>query len=102
MLADVCLQERIFALCYLLMAYILAVVFISSMTSAMTRPGELRFSQALSSSKDRMRKLHAESCRRLYLITGIQAGHQRVLRWFLIDAWPCKGRASFLPCSQHS
>lgn len=40
------------------MAYILAVVFISSMTSAMTR---------------------------LYLITGIQAGHQRVLRWFLID-----------------
>ena len=37
MLAEVSLQERIFAFCYLLMAYILAVVFISSMTSAMTR-----------------------------------------------------------------
>ncbi|CAE7237412.1 unnamed protein product, partial [Symbiodinium sp. CCMP2456] len=60
-LYPVTVEERIFAFCYLLMAYILAVVFISSMTSAMTR---------------------------LYLITGIQAGHQRVLRWFLIDAWP--------------
>ncbi|CAE7236232.1 SKOR [Symbiodinium sp. KB8] len=57
-LYPVTVEERIFAFCYLLMAYILAVVFISSMTSAMTR---------------------------LYLITGIQAGHQRVLRWFLID-----------------
>eukprot|EP00439_Symbiodinium_sp_Y106_P038945 s4820_g4.t1 len=52
-LYPVTVEERIFAFCYLLMAYILAVVFISSMTSAMTR---------------------------LYLITGIQAGHQRVLR----------------------
>ncbi|CAK9018229.1 unnamed protein product [Durusdinium trenchii] len=52
------LEERIFAFTYLLLAYLLAVVFISFITSAMTR---------------------------LHLITGVQAAHQRVLRWFLID-----------------
>ncbi|CAE7856944.1 tri1, partial [Symbiodinium microadriaticum] len=50
-LYPVTVEERIFAFCYLLMAYILAVVFISSMTSAMTR---------------------------LYLITGIQAGQRNL------------------------
>lgn len=54
-------QERIFAFSYLLLAYLLAVVFISFITSAMTR---------------------------LHLITGVQSAHQRVLRWFLIDARP--------------
>lgn len=34
-------QERIFAFTYLLLAYLLAVVFISFITSAMTRPGIL-------------------------------------------------------------
>lgn len=52
------LEERIFAFTYLLLAYLLAVVFISFITSAMTR---------------------------LHLITGVQSAHQRVLRWFLID-----------------
>mmetsp|Transcript_69897 Transcript_69897/g.166823 ORF Transcript_69897/g.166823 Transcript_69897/m.166823 type:complete len:826 (+) Transcript_69897:47-2524(+) len=52
------LEERIFAFSYLLLAYFLAVVFISFITSAMTR---------------------------LHLITGVQAAHLRVLRWFLID-----------------
>ena len=35
------MQERIFAFTYLLLAYLLAVVFISFITSAMTRPGHL-------------------------------------------------------------